>query len=171
MKKFHLPLLLLVGLAIHPITALADHDDDERRFWSNGNDMDWRLGSSGRERGHEIYYRYPGERRWIRAPGSAFDVGDGWVIGTDRRNGGFGIYRWSGNDWQRMPGAAVEIGGSYRNPWVVNDRGERFAWTGHDWREERNYRSRNDRRRDDRDERWNRDDNSWNDGRGRGRNR
>ena len=29
-----------------------------------------------------------------------------------------------------MPGTAVEIGGSYRQPWVVNDRGIRFVWTG-----------------------------------------
>ena len=71
-----------------------------------------------------------------------------------------------------MPGAGVEIGGSYSNPWVINNRGERFSWTGNGWREEPNFR-RNGRGRDDgrnngrRDDDWNngRRDNDWNNGR------
>lgn len=164
MKKYLLQALLLAGCAGLPLLATADHDDRDDRRWS-GSSIEWRDGP-----GTNIYFRYPGDHDWRRAPGSAHDVGDGWVIGTDRRNGGYGIYRWSGNGWQRMPGAAVEIGGSYNNPWVINDRGERFAWTGYEWREElrdRNYRRDNDWDRDDRydDRRDNRNDR----GRDRGR--
>jgi hypothetical protein len=165
--KLVLQLSLLAALAVQPLVAHADRDDD-RRHWSANDSIDWRLG----DRGTDIYYRYPGDRQWRRAPGSAHDVGDGWVIGTDRRDGGYAIYRWTGNDWQRMPGAAVEIGGSYQRPWVINDEGERFAWTGHEWREEQNYRRWNDRGRNDRgnDRRDRRDDdrnhrNSWRDDR------
>ena len=127
---------------------------------------EWRLGN-----GYRIYYRDHDNGEWRRMPGSATDVGDGWVIGTDRRNGGYGIYRWDGRTWHRMPGAGVRIGGSFDNPWVVNDRGERFSWTGYGWREEPNFGRRDDRRNDRndgrRDEDWNngRRDNDWNRGR------
>lgn len=134
---------------------------------------EWRLGNGGRH-GHEIYYRTRDDRRWTLAPGEAIAVGDGWVIGTDHVNGGYGIYRWNGFGWQRMPGAGVEIGGTYEFPWVVNDRGERFNWTGFEWRNDfvYNERHRNDhwREHDDdrrRDERRDRDDdhhrNDWRD--------
>ena len=91
----------------------------------------WRLGN-----GHDHYgiYRWDG-RGWRRMPGSATDVGDGWVIGTDRRHGGYGIYRWNGYDWGRVSGGAVQIGGTYDQPWVVNNRGEQFFWNGYDWDE------------------------------------
>jgi hypothetical protein len=173
MNTRFLKVLLLASLSALPVIATADHDDRDDRRWS-GNSIEWRSG-----RGGDIYFRYPGDRDWRRAPGSAHDVGDGWVIGTDRKNGGYGIYRWTGNNWQRMPGAGVEIGGSYQNPWVINDRGERFAWNGYEWREEwrgnrsgwdRNDRGRDDRRRDGRGYDDDRDDNrrnSWRDGRGR----
>ena len=161
MKRLTLQALLLATLVSQPLLALADHDDDDRRPRNTGA-LDWRLGADLGYRRNEIYYRYPGERRWVRAPGSAVDVGDGWVIGTDRRNGGYGIYRWNGRDWQRMPGAAVEIGGSFQSPWVVNDRGERFRWAGNEWRQEAGYgpRDRDDRRRNERDDR-SRDNDDW----------
>lgn len=122
---------------------------------------EWRLGNH-----NQIFHRT--DRGWQRVQGSAIDVGDGWVIGTDRRNGGFGIYRWNGRRFDRMPGGAVEVGGSYERPWVVNNRGERFEWTGRDWREVRSFGSgrgdyrddyRNDRRDEHRDDRrYNRSD-------------
>lgn len=142
-NKLLLPAILLAGLALHAPLAAAD-----------GSGLEWRHG--GR---HDVYYRHPGERDWRRAPGSAVEVGDGWVIGTDRRNGGFSIYRWDGYRWHRMPGAGVRIGGSYYSPWVVNDRGERFSWNGYGWIEERAFG-----RRDDRNDRGRRD-NDWNNGR------
>ena len=70
---------------------------------------------------------------WDRLPGSAIAISDGWVIGTKREHGGYGIYRWNGRRWEQAPGGAVEIGGSYNRPWVINDRGERFVWNGYDW--------------------------------------
>jgi len=96
-------------------------------------------------------------------------VGDGWVLGTDRHTGGYGIYRWNGFSWSRMPGAAVRIGGSYRQPWVINDSGTRYVWNGYEWRVDRNTRydgrDRDDRRyrRDGRDDNRSRRNNGrWN---------
>jgi len=102
---------------------------------SNGG---WRLGH-----GHDHYgiYRWDGWN-WRRMPGTATDVGDGWVIGTDRRSGGYGIYRWSGRDWRRVPGGAVKIGGSFAQPWIINNRGEQFFWNGYDWDEARRGKRR-----------------------------
>ncbi|HEY0961143.1 MAG TPA: hypothetical protein VGE69_02180 [Pseudomonadales bacterium] len=154
MKHLLLPAFLLAALLLPGLVA------------ADGNGVEWRRGG-----GYDIYYRSPGHD-WRRAPGSAVDVGDGWVIGTDRRHGGFSIYRWDGRRWHRMPGAGVRIGGSYHNPWVVNDRGERFSWTGYGWREERNAGRRDNDDRHERDrgrnDDWNRgrDDNDWNRGRG-----
>lgn len=94
--------------------------------------------------------------RWTRMPGSATDIGDGWVIGTDRRSGGYGIYRWNGRSWRRTSGGAIAIGGSYERPWVINNRNERFVWNGRDWSRgyDRGYsqslRSRGDRIHQDR---------------------
>lgn len=107
-----------------------DRRDDRRNDRREYGRSEWRLGEH-----NQIYQRT--DRGWQRVQGSAIDVGDGWVIGTDRRNGGFGIYRWNGRRFDRMPGGAVEIGGSYERPWVINNRGERFEWMGHDWREVR----------------------------------
>lgn len=111
-----------------------DRRGDDRDDWRGGGRSEWRIGDH-----NQIYHRT--DRGWQRVQGSAIDVGDGWVIGTDRRNGGYGIYRWNGRRFDRMPGGAVEIGGSYERPWVINNRGERFEWTGHDWREVRGGRS------------------------------
>jgi len=151
MKKLLTLALVLAGLALQPSLAAAD-----------GNGLEWRRGGS-----YDVWYRHPGEHNWRRAPGSAREVADGWVIGTDRRNGGYSIYRWDGHRWHRMPGAGVHIGGGYYNPWVVNDRGERFSWNGYAWAEEPNFNRRNDGRRDERHDNGNRgrDDNTWNRGR------
>ena len=108
---------------------------------SGSPDSPWLINSQ-----YEIY-RWNGWE-WRRVHGSAQDIADGWVIGTDRRSGGFGIYRWNGYEFRRMPGAAIEIGGSYDHPWIVNSRGEQFEWTGRDWRE---VRTRDYGRHTDRD--------------------
>lgn len=146
MKLLLIGLLLLSTLLSTIPQAIADqprerwgNDDrrderredrrDDRRYESRGEGRsEWRLGDH-----NQIYLRT--DRGWRRVQGSAIDVGDGWVIGTDRRGGGYGIYRWNGRSFDRMPGGAVEIGGSYERPWVINNRGERFEWTGRDWRE------------------------------------
>lgn len=149
--------LLLLALAAAG-TAAADERHDLRGYEGRGHEsagaLQWRLGDS-RGSGREVLYRAPGDRRWRTAPGAATDLADGWVLGVDRHRGGYGIYQWNGRGWSRMPGAAVYIGGSYRQPWVINDRGERFVWTGYDWRETRAAR----------DDRRDRDD--WRRGRGR----
>jgi hypothetical protein len=121
----------------------------ERGFADIGA-YDWRLGDS-RRGGREILYRVPGSKRWLVAPGEATSISNGWVLGTDRHRGGFGIYRWNGRGWSRMPGEALEIGGSHDRPWVVNATGTRFTWNGYEWRENirEDHRSRGrDRDRD-----------------------
>jgi hypothetical protein len=152
--------LLLLCLAIAPALASADDRFDTRYSTPVAGNGEWRLGEfRGDRRGYEILYRASGRNRWQVVPGSAMAIGDGWVLGTDRHTGGYGIYRWNGRDWNRMPGTAVRIGGSYRQPWVINDSGNRYVWNGYQWRLDRNGRfdDRNpdDRRyrRDDRDER------------------
>ena len=137
-------------------TAWAQADDriNVRIGWSSPGGLEWQLGQAlGWNRGHEILYRNRGSGRWYVAPGAATALGDGWVLGNDWQRGGWGIYRWNGRDWNRMPGAAVRIGGSYRSPWVINDRGVRYEWNGNDWREDRG-RGNGYRDRDDDRDRW-----------------
>lgn len=105
-------------------TALAD-DRDHRFGGVRGGDS-WRLGERVRG-GYAIYHR------GYRVPGAAIAIADGWVLGSGRESGGYAIYRWNGRAWDQAPGGAVKIGGSYRQPWVINNRGQRFIWNGYDW--------------------------------------
>jgi hypothetical protein len=70
---------------------------------------------------------------WQLMPGAAKDVADGWVIGTNVEAGGWGIYRWNSSSWEKIPGSAVRIGGTYRSPWVINKFNQIFNWTGASW--------------------------------------
>jgi hypothetical protein len=83
---------------------------------------------------------------WISLPGTATDATDGWIIGTDRREGGFGIYRSvtvssptstqpdnTRPEWERIPGGAVRIGGTHNRPWIVNNRNNIYQWDGSTW--------------------------------------
>lgn len=137
--KFLVTSTLFVALLFTAVTSV--HADGSRDRYRS----EWRLGER-----YQIFHRT--DRGWHRVQGSAIAVGDGWVIGTDRRDGGYGIYRWNGYRFERMPGAAVEIGGSYERPWVVNNRGERFEWTGRGWREIRRANAFRDDRDHDRRE-------------------
>jgi hypothetical protein len=164
MKTLTTKILLLLCLATASGLAGADNLLDARRGFQTVVSVEWQLGDfRGSNRGYEILYRDSGRGRWRSAPGYAMAIGDGWVLGTDRHRGGYGIYRWSGRGWTRMPGSAVRIGGSYQQPWVINDLGIRFIWNGNDWREDRDNRDRESRgyRRDDH---WDRDDDhDWRD--------
>lgn len=71
---------------------------------------------------------------WVSMPGSATDVGDRWVIGTERIGSDYGIWRWTNGSWQQMPGHAVRIGGTYNQPMVANSQGQIFQWSGSDWK-------------------------------------
>jgi len=76
---------------------------------------------------------------WERLSGAATDIGVGangavFTIGTNRSDGGHGIWKWTGNQWQSLPGGGVRIAvDPSGNPWVVNDRGTIFQWRGGDW--------------------------------------
>lgn len=76
---------------------------------------------------------------WQRLVGEAADIGVGadgtaWVIGTDERRGGFGIYRLQGDTWARVSGGAVRIDvDAHGDPWIVNNSHEIYKWNGNDW--------------------------------------
>jgi len=71
----------------------------------------------------------------------ATDVGVGqdgtvWVIGTDKANGGFGIYRQNkkGKGWTKIPGSATRIDVDDKgNAWIVNSISRIFRYTGKTW--------------------------------------
>ena len=45
--------------------------------------------------------------------------------------GGFGVYRWSGSNWNKVPGAAVQISvAPAGQAWIVNDSHQIFSWAG-----------------------------------------
>ena len=120
-------ILLASVLTFGSMSATAN--DGYRRGFSGHNG--WRLGEPVRD-GFAIY-RQTG-RGWRRVPGAGIAIADGWVLGSGRESGGYAIYRWNGRGWDQAPGGAVRIGGSYQQPWVVNDRGQYFVWNGYDWR-------------------------------------
>ena len=71
---------------------------------------------------------------WQRLPGSAKDIGIGadgsvWVIGTNPVDGGYGIYRWGGENFVGIDGGAVQISvNPWGRPWVVNDGDSIYEW-------------------------------------------
>lgn len=77
--------------------------------------------------------------QWQRLPGNAADIGVGadgsvWVIGTDERSGGYGIYHWLGSTWQRVDGGALRIDvGPDGVPWIVNDSHSIYRWQDGAW--------------------------------------
>ena len=73
-------LVCLLGLSF----AVNADDRSRRDGFRGGETGQWRLGGDRGSRGYEIYHR--DGRGWRRVPGSALDIGDGWVIGTDRRS-------------------------------------------------------------------------------------
>lgn len=88
----------------------------------------WVVNDSG-----EIWRRQ-NETTWQQLPGTATDIGIGgdgtvWVLGTDSKSGGYGLWRWTGRTWvpdeASVSSAGVRISVDERGqPWVVNDSGE-----------------------------------------------
>jgi hypothetical protein len=70
---------------------------------------------------------------WQELPGLAKDIGIGadgsvWVIGSDARQGGYGIYHWDGLGWVKVRGSARQVSvGPDGKPWVVNRDGEIYT--------------------------------------------
>lgn len=84
-------------------------------------------------------YAPNGSGGYFLVPGAAIDIGIGannvsWVIGTNNTGGGKGIYRWTGGNWQNIPGGAVRVA---VNPsgraWVINNGDAVYEWTGSGW--------------------------------------
>lgn len=140
MKKTTLTMVMTMSVLLCSGTVTADDGDRYRGGGYDSHSGDWQLGRERIRGGYTIYHR--SGHGWVRVPGAAIAVADGWVLGTKPESGGYAIYRWNGYDWDQAPGGAVRIGGSYRQPWVVNNRGQRFVWNGYDWRPEYGFRDR-----------------------------
>lgn len=90
----------------------------------------WVVNSAGR------IYRYDGSAFRGIPTGRATDIGVGadgsvWVIGSNKVSGGYGIYRWTGRTWTRVPGGAVRIAVDRDgNAWVVNSGGGIYRYDG-----------------------------------------
>lgn len=84
-------------------------------------------------------YRWNGSA-WTRMPGAATDIGAGggevYVIGTNRVDGGYGIFRWNGRGqtWDAVSGGAVRVA-VHRSgqPWVVNGQGNIYSRANGTW--------------------------------------
>lgn len=80
-----------------------------------------------------------GSGGYFQVPGAAIDIGMSannisWVIGTDNRGGGKGIYRWTNGNWQNIPGGAVRVAvNPIGNAWVINNQDYLYEWTGSSW--------------------------------------
>lgn len=122
MKKRLITLITLFSMT----TGLPAVQADDRIYRYSDAPANWRLGERVRD-GFAIY------RNGYRVPGSAIALADGWALGGARESGGFAIFRWNGRHWDQAPGGAVEIGGTYQRPWVINNRGQRYVWDGYDW--------------------------------------
>src|SRR5262249_50595444 len=78
---------------------------------------------------------------WDRLPGLGKDIGVAgpsiaWVIGTNRIDDDFGIFRWAGDmdSWVEVDGGGVRISvGGDGTPWVVNSSGAIFRRQGDQW--------------------------------------
>jgi hypothetical protein len=71
---------------------------------------------------YAIYRKKPGQN-WQKMPGSLVRIdvdknGNAWGINRKQE-----IYRWTGNDWEKIEGYAVDIGVGGGNVWVVNSDG------------------------------------------------
>lgn len=122
MKKRLIALITLFSMT----TGLSAVQADDWVYRYSDGPANWCLGERVRD-GFAIY------RNGYRAPGSAISLADGWALGSARESGGFAIFRWNGRHWDQAPGGAVEIGGTYQRPWVINNRGQRYVWDGYDW--------------------------------------
>jgi hypothetical protein len=75
---------------------------------------------------------------WKLLTGAANDIGASagatYVIGATAESGGYGIYKWTGSDWTKIPGGAIRVDVENNgNPWVVNSVGQIFRRDGSSW--------------------------------------
>lgn len=87
------------------------------------------------DKGEIFHYSMNG---WTKMPGLAKDIGVGptavWAIGVGAVQGGYGIFRWTNNNWQDMHGGAVRIDvDAQGNAWVVTDKNDVYRYTGSGW--------------------------------------
>lgn len=88
----------------------------------------WIIGCTAEGNGYGIY-KWNGAG-WTKVSGSAVTIGMGparrpWIIDSLDH-----IYRREADDsgWERMPGAAKDIGGNIDNVWVINEPGSIYVW-------------------------------------------
>jgi len=84
-------------------------------------------------------FQYVNNSRWKLLPGRAKDIGVGangqmWVIGTNSEGGGYGIYRWTGKSYNKIPGSAVRISvDKDGNAWAANKAKQIYYYNGTRW--------------------------------------
>jgi hypothetical protein len=100
----------------------SEVDGGAVRIDVDGQGTPWIVNAEG-----QIFRRV--RNQWERLPGSGRDIsvnasGEVWVIGTDRTDGGYGIFNWTGRDWARVEGGGTQISvGGDGSVWVVNSNG------------------------------------------------
>jgi hypothetical protein len=79
---------------------------------------------------------------WKLLPGAGRDIKVGadntvWIVGTIWEMGGYGIYKWNGGGWTKVPGGLVGLGVDAKGSiWGIQDTGAIFRsarGTGADW--------------------------------------
>ncbi len=76
---------------------------------------------------------------WGILPGFAHDIsvganGSAWIVGNDVVFGGYGIYNWTGSNWQQVSGGALRIAVDPNGlPWVVNRSANIYRRNGNNW--------------------------------------
>lgn len=137
-------LMTMLANAQQPVNLRRDLLTDERSGIVNGY---WSLALSGNAQATPaaaarikaaVESNMPAPAVWTQLQGQAIDVGASanalWVIGTNPVPGGFGLHRWDGKSFVPASGGAVRIDlDPNGNPWVVNDGGKVFRWSGSSW--------------------------------------
>lgn len=77
---------------------------------------------------------------WEQLPGQAIDIATGghngaYCIGSNRTDGGgYGVWRWTGNNWQGIGGAGVRIAADHMGrAWIINDQNRIWLYDGGRW--------------------------------------
>jgi DNA-binding beta-propeller fold protein YncE len=76
---------------------------------------------------------------WTKLPGAATDIaispeGTVFILGTNRVDGGYAVYRWTGRGWAHMTGGGVAIAaGPHNSVWVIDNAGHIFRYISGGW--------------------------------------
>ena len=117
-------------------TAWENIPGTASRIAVDGEGAAWVVTSEGQIYKYDIATRY-----WQLKPGTAKEIGIGgdgsiFIIGTNAVQGGYDISKWdwSTANWKPVSGGAVKIAVEPSgNPWIVDNSGNVFRYTGSAW--------------------------------------